>query len=162
MCACGSKSKAGAHCERTTSRRTNLYPVGSAPYQAPSCVAARAKGSKEDGTKSSTRGVFHPTATVTHPPWIEVLLLRVYGAVSLYSSGLKGRTGQHQASFKIAPQSHQELCAPWPLWRCGVACPLGYRRVLGTRRSKHYRADSAATSRRARSSCCAPWNCRPC
>src|SRR6266480_7503856 len=34
-----------------------------------------------------TRGVFQPSpATVTHPPWIEVLLLRVYGAVSLYST----------------------------------------------------------------------------
>ena len=55
--ACGSESKAGAHCERTTSRRTNLYPVGSAPYQAPSCVAARAKGSKEDGTNLHTRRV---------------------------------------------------------------------------------------------------------
>jgi hypothetical protein len=32
------------------------------------------------------RGVFQPSpATVTHPPWIEVLLLRVYGAVSLHS-----------------------------------------------------------------------------
>ena len=33
-----------------------------------------------------TRGVFQPSpATVTHPPWIEVLLLPVYGAVSLHS-----------------------------------------------------------------------------
>ena len=50
------------------------------------------------------RGVFQPSpATVTHPPWIEVLLLRVYAA------GLKDRTSRHQAGFEIAPKSHQEL-----------------------------------------------------
>ena len=49
-------------------------------------------------------GISQPSpATVTHPPWIAVLLLRVYTA------GLKDRTGRHQAGFEIAPQSNQEL-----------------------------------------------------
>src|SRR5260370_18793289 len=50
---------------------------GLLPYQAPSCVAARAKGSKGMGP-ILIRGVFQPSPrTATHPPWIAVFLLRV-------------------------------------------------------------------------------------
>src|SRR6516165_7532696 len=40
---------------RAADAATNSYPVGSCPYQGPSCVTARAKGSKEDGTNLDTR-----------------------------------------------------------------------------------------------------------
>src|SRR6266480_1090514 len=109
VCLRRSESKAGAHCARTTSRRTNLYPVGSAPYQAPSCVAARAKGSKEDGTILHTRRVSAKSGHGHASTLDRGIAPTRYGAVSLYSSGLKGRTGRHQPSFEIAPQSHQEL-----------------------------------------------------
>lgn len=82
------------------------------PYQAPSCVFARAKGSKGMGPILN-RGVFQPSpATVTHPPWIAVFLLRGLRLLSLplnWGSGLQDCTGWNDAGFEIAPQSYQEL-----------------------------------------------------
>src|SRR6202047_3019248 len=56
---------------------------GFPPYQAPSCVFARVKGSKGMGP-ILIRGVFQPSPrTVTHPPWIAVFLLRRLRLLSL-------------------------------------------------------------------------------
>jgi hypothetical protein len=46
----------------------------SSPYQDPSCMVARVKGSKRDGTHLISR-IFQPRfATATHPPWIGIFL----------------------------------------------------------------------------------------
>src|SRR5260370_25248198 len=73
----GMKSKAEPH-HNVRCRIVQAYiRSGLLPYQAPSCVAARAKGSKGMGP-ILIRGVFQPSPrTVTHPPWIAVFLLRV-------------------------------------------------------------------------------------
>src|ERR1700737_1366486 len=53
------------------------------PYQAPSCVFARVKGSKGMGP-ILIRGVFQQRPrTGTHPPWIAVFLLRRLRLLSL-------------------------------------------------------------------------------
>jgi hypothetical protein len=52
----------------------------SSPYQDPSCIAARAKGSKGDGTILEL-GIFQPWGdAITHPPWIGMFPFIVFFA----------------------------------------------------------------------------------
>src|ERR1700741_4807071 len=58
------------------SPHSNLYPVGTSPYQDPSCNSARAQGSKGDGTLLPS-GMLQPTVVpVTHPTLESVRLFR--------------------------------------------------------------------------------------
>ena len=55
---------------------SNLYPVGTSPYQDPSCNSARAQGSKGDGTLLPS-GMLQPAVVpVTHPTLESVRLFR--------------------------------------------------------------------------------------
>src|ERR1700751_584298 len=55
---------------------SNLYPVGTSPYQDPSCNSARAQGSKGDGTLLPS-GMLQPDVVpVTHPTLESVRLFR--------------------------------------------------------------------------------------
>jgi len=58
------------------SPHSNLYPVGTSPYQDPSCNSARAQSSKEGGTLL-TSGMLQPAVVpVTHPTLESVRLFR--------------------------------------------------------------------------------------
>jgi hypothetical protein len=58
------------------SPHSNLYPVGTSPYQDPSCNRARAQGSKGDGTLLPS-GMLQPAVVpVTHPTLESVMLFR--------------------------------------------------------------------------------------
>jgi len=51
------------------------------PYQDPSCIIARAQGSKGDGT-ILYRGVFQPCRDpITHPPWKRYILFFLFAAI---------------------------------------------------------------------------------
>ena len=66
--------------------------------------SARAKGSKEDGT-NLTQGVSQPSpATVTHPPWIAVLLISPSVSLSFQLCA-----SWDDAGLQIVPESDQEL-----------------------------------------------------
>src|SRR5947209_1058570 len=101
--------------QRTSDVATISYPVGSCPYQGPSCVLARAKGSKEDGT-NLTLGISQPSpATVTHPPWIVVFplcLLHLLRPSALRPSGSR--------RFADSATEPPRACAPWRRSLCGA------------------------------------------
>src|SRR6516162_8842048 len=63
------------NCRYATLAASTYIRSGLSPYQGPSCNVARAEGgSKEDGTHLY-HGVLQPWhTTVTHPPWIAMLL----------------------------------------------------------------------------------------
>src|SRR5215471_9018361 len=71
---------------------SNLYPVGTSPYQDPSCNSARAQGSKGDGTLLPS-GMLQPAVVpVTHPTLESVRLFR--------SSPVGGSTERHVAASR--------------------------------------------------------------
>jgi hypothetical protein len=71
------------------------------PYQGPSCIIARAQGSKGDGT-ILYRGVFQPCRDpVTHPPWKRYILFVLFAAILF---ALENRAFRYDIGLEIAPK----------------------------------------------------------
>src|SRR3984893_12761000 len=85
---------------------------GFSPYQAPSCVFARAKGLQGDGTNLDPRRVSAKPAHGHTSTLDSCIPPASFGAVVSplnWGSGLQDCTGWDDAGFEIAPQSYQEL-----------------------------------------------------
>ena len=71
------------------------------PYQDPSCIIARAQGSKGDGT-ILYRGVFQPCRDpITHPPWKRYILFVLFAAILF---ALENRAFRYDTGLEIAPK----------------------------------------------------------
>src|SRR3984893_3003751 len=84
-------------------RRTNLYPAGYNPFQAPSCAARAPRG----------MGPFSTAASFSH---VEIrshihlgFISSFYRYLIVRSSPFEDGTSRHHASFKITPKRHQQL-----------------------------------------------------
>src|SRR5215831_7180059 len=74
------------------------------PYQGPTCIVARAQGSKGDGTHL-LRGVLQPgDEPITHPPWKRYILFALFAA---FLFALENRAFRYDAGLEIAPKRDQ-------------------------------------------------------
>src|SRR5262249_6433585 len=82
-------------------------------YQGPSCIGARGKGSKGDGTHLDPRRVSAMPAHGHASTWNwQVLLCLSSGvkpAAAVRSARLEHSAGRHQAGFEVAPQRYHDL-----------------------------------------------------
>ena len=91
-------------------RRITLYPVGSNPYQNPSCILRGQKGgSKGDGIHLGN-GRFQPRSLTITRPTLELESVRV-PFVSFRRSSFRLQNGAFgdQAVLEIAPERDQQL-----------------------------------------------------
>jgi hypothetical protein len=74
------------------------------PYQGPSCIVARAQGSKGDGTHL-LRGVLQPRENpITHPPWKRYNRFVLFAAILF---ALENRAFRYDTGLEIAPKRDQ-------------------------------------------------------